>query len=120
MPTFAVRGATTADENSERAIFEATRDLLAELSAANQLEPGDIISAFFTMTPDLDAAFPARTARQLGWTQVALLDAQQPVVKGDLERCIRVLVHFNRSDSLPAHHIYLKGARSLRPDLLSE
>ena len=118
MPTLAIRGAITADANTEDAILAAARQLLVEIASSNHLVPEEVISVLFTITPDLDAAFPTRAARELGWTQVPLLDAQQPRVRGDLARCIRVLLHFQRQrapDSV--HHVYLGAARALRPDL---
>lgn len=118
MLTIAIRGATTAQANTEQAILTAARDLLDEIVRSNALIPDEVISVIFTMTHDLDAAFPTRAARELGWTQVALLDAQQPPVRGDLERCIRVMLHIRRErapDSV--HHVYLGAARTLRPDL---
>lgn len=119
MPTLAIRGATTADANTEDAILAAAQELLSEIAQSNHLVPEEVVSVIFTMTDDLDAAFPTRAARELGWTQVPLLDAMQPHVRGDLERCIRVLLHVQReraTDSI--HHIYLGAARALRPDLL--
>jgi chorismate mutase len=118
MPTHAIRGAITADANTEEAILAAAHELLTEIAGANRLIPEEVISVLFTMTPDLDAAFPTRAARELGWTQVALLDAQQPHVRGDLARCLRVLLHFQRECAPGSiHHIYLGAARTLRPDL---
>ncbi len=118
MTTFAIRGATTAAANTEQDILDAARELLTEIVRANQLAPSELISALFTLTADLDAAFPSRAARELGWTGAALLDAQQPKVRGDLPRCIRVLIHFNRAAAAQdVRHIYLGAARSLRPDL---
>jgi chorismate mutase len=74
----------------------------------------------FTLTPDLDAAYPSRAAREMGWTEVALLDAQQPRVQGDLARCIRVLIHCNlERERNELEHVYLGAARVLRPDLAS-
>ncbi len=121
MPTLAIRGAITVDANTEQAILAASRELLTEISRANHLIPAEVISVLFTMTPDLDTAFPTRAARELGWTQVALLDAQQPRVRGDLARCLRVLLHFQRECAPESiHHIYLGEARALRPDLNPE
>jgi len=61
-----IRGATTVDSNSAEAILQATRELLAAIVAANNVNPEDIASAIFTLTPYLDAAFPARSAREFG------------------------------------------------------
>jgi chorismate mutase len=115
-----IRGATTARENTRDAILDATRELLDALVQANNLCDADVASVYFTVTPDLNAAFPAAAARSLGWNDVALLDAQAPRVMNDVPRCIRVLIHWNtdRTDH-EIRHIYLHGARSLRPDRTS-
>lgn len=113
----ALRGAITADQNSESAITEATRELLVCLVERNQLSIEEIVSVFFTLTPDLNASFPARTARDLGW-DVPMLDMQEVDVPGALARCIRVLIHLNTSRSL--RHAYLRGATVLRPELERE
>ncbi|MDW8102953.1 MAG: chorismate mutase, partial [Anaerolineae bacterium] len=72
-----IRGATTVDTNSPEAILSATRELLQALVAANGLDPADLAGAIFTVTSDLNAAFPAQAARELGWTYVPLLCAQE-------------------------------------------
>lgn len=118
MPTRAIRGATVAAANSQAAILESASELLRAIMVANALAPGDLISILFTLTPDLDAAYPTRAARELGWTDIPLLDAQQPRVAGDLAHCIRVLIHCE--SARPIHeikHVYLGEAKKLRPDL---
>jgi chorismate mutase len=114
----AIRGATTASENSVEAIQEAVTELLDELEHLNTIDPEDIISATFSVTRDLDAIFPAAVARQRPrWQNVPLLDVQQMYVEGSLERCIRFLIHINTLDPLvPIHHPYLREAKHLRPD----
>lgn len=83
----------------------------------NELEPANILSAIFTVTPDLRSAFPAHAARELGWTDVALLCTMEIPVPGALERCIRVLLHVEtRLPRSRLRHVYLRGARHLRPD----
>ncbi len=114
-----IRGATTASENTVEAIRKVVTELLDEVETCNQLEPEDIISVVFTTTRDLDAIFPAAIARERpGWDHVPLLDVQQMHVEGGLERCIRVLIHFNTPNpQLEIIHIYLHQAKKLRPDL---
>jgi chorismate mutase len=112
-----IRGATTAKENTAEAILAATRELLELIVEANDLKTEDVASAIFTTTPDLATAFPARAAREMGWQDVALLDVQEMLVPGSLERCIRVLIHWNtRKSAAEIRHVYLKGAQALRPD----
>ena len=107
----AVRGAITVGANTSGAIAEATQTLLAEIARRNDLTPAEVISAFFTLTPDLTADFPARAA---GW-DVPMLDTQEIAVPGALSCCLRVLLHVDRDT--PVKHAYLRGARELRPDL---
>jgi chorismate mutase len=113
-----IRGATTVETDSVAAILEATRELLERIVGANGLAAQDVASVFFTVTPDLTAAFPARAVREMGWQHVALLDAQEMHVPGSLSRCIRVLIHWNTNKpQAEICHVYLRGATSLRPDL---
>lgn len=114
-----VRGAITVETDTPEAIYAATRELLTAILAANPgLEIEQIASAFFTLTPDLQAAFPALGARQLGWVEVPLVCSQEIAVPGSLERVLRVLLHWNTDLSQSRiQHVYLKAAARLRPDL---
>jgi len=114
----AIRGATTASENSAEAIQEAVTELLDNLEAYNPLDPEEIVSVTFSVTRDLDALFPAAIARQRAdWNNVPLLDVQQMHVEGDLKYCIRCLIHFNTlNPDVEIHHAYLRQAEILRPD----
>lgn len=118
MLTRGVRGATTVEANSPEAILDATKELLDAMIKANGLEVDNVASAFFTLTPDLNAEFPALAARELGWTNVALLCGHEMNKPGGLPMCLRILLHVNTD--LPAadiKHVYLRGARVLRPDI---
>ncbi len=113
-----LRGATTADANTREAIISATRELLTQIVAANQVEVDDVASAFFTTSPDLTAEYPAVAARQLGWHSVALMCSHEMAVPHGLPRCIRVLIHWNTDKpSTALRHIYIRDAIRLRPDL---
>lgn len=114
----AIRGATTASENSVSAIREAVSELLDELEARNQLDPEEVVSVTFSVTRDLDAIFPATVARERPrWNDIPLLDVQQMHVNGDLKYCIRCLIHFNTANpSIEINHPYLRQAETLRPD----
>jgi chorismate mutase len=112
-----IRGATTVNQNDAAEILEATDELLRTLIAANDLEPDDIVSGLFTVTRDLDAAFPARAAEEFGWNIVALLHATEIPVPGSLPKCIRLLVHaYTARTRAEIKHCYLRGATVLRPD----
>ncbi|MDS3859963.1 chorismate mutase [Thermosynechococcaceae cyanobacterium BACA0444] len=115
----AIRGATTAANNTIPAIREAVQELLDEIEAHNQLDLTEVISVTFSVTRDLDRIFPAAVARERPkWQTIPLLDVQQMYVEGGLERCIRCLIYFNTPQPQALiQHIYLRQARDLRPDL---
>ena len=114
-----VRGAVVAEQDQPEVILSAVRELLQAIIDANpQMEACDLASAWFTATDDLKSIYPARAARQIGWTQVPLMCSQEIPVPGGLEHCIRVLLHWNTSLPQSAvRHVYLGAAASLRPDL---
>ena len=110
-----IRGATVAAQNTAEAIYDATRELLSKLIEANDIQEQDVAAAFLTMTPDLNACFPAAAARQLGWNSTALMGATEVDVPGSLPRCIRVLILLN-TDKEPQQlvNLYLNGTAVLR------
>ena len=111
----AIRGAICTADNTRDTIYGATQTLLAEIIRRNELAVEDVIAAFFTMTPDLNADFPAYAARDMGWTEVAMLGAQESKVAGAPERSIRTLVL--ATGERPPRHVYLGKAAAMRPDL---
>jgi chorismate mutase len=119
MRLFALRGATTVAANDADLILEGSAELMGELMTRNALAPDDVVSCIFTVTDDLDAAFPATAARHMGFERVPLLNAREIPVPGSLPRVIRVLMHFYAPDDHRQQHVYLHEARSLRTDLES-
>ena len=116
-----IRGAITVDSNTKEEIIETMKELLITLQRENNFKIEDIVSVFFSATSDLNAAFPAQAARELGWNKVPLLDMQEIEVPGSLPRCIRILVQINCQKSLQEiKHCYLRGAKILRKDLIKE
>jgi chorismate mutase len=112
-----IRGAITVPENKKEDLRAATKELLQKIIKVNEVEISDIACILFTTTSDLNAAFPAAAARELGWTQVPLLCGHEMNVPGSLRRCLRVLVLFNtdkRNDEIV--HVYLGGAVTLRDE----
>jgi len=116
-----VRGAVTVDANTEKAILEATDELLRQMVKANGVDADDIAGVLFTVTADLNAAFPAEAGRRLpGWTHVPMMCAQEIPVPGALPRCVRILMLINTTETASeVHHVYLRDAERLRPDLTS-
>ena len=117
MRLVALRGANTVTENTAEAILKATDTLMREILSRNALESDQLVSCIFTLTPDLDAEFPAVAAREMGLSMVPLLCAREIPVPGSLPRVIRVLMHCYPPDNLEPQHVYLGAARELRLDL---
>lgn len=114
----ALRGATTVDEDDPTQITERVVELLQAMVAQNDVEHDDLISIWFTATPDIHSMFPAAAARTIGYGDVPLLCAQELDIAGATARCIRVLAHLNTPrTNAELHHVYLHGARALRDDL---
>ena len=116
-----IRGAVTVDENSKEKIWLAARQLVTKILSLNELRAENIGAIIFSMTEDLTAAFPSSAIRQLPVFQfVPLFDTREPAVKKSLPLCIRVLIltDTNKKQN-EIRHVYLGGAKNLRPDLES-
>ena len=113
----ALRGAITVDRNEADDILSATEELVRELLERNGLAAEQLVSCIFTCTDDLDAAFPAEAARNLGLSSVPLLCTREISVPGALPRVIRLLVHCHTEPEAVPRHVYLREAVTLRRDL---
>lgn len=117
----AIRGATTIKANTAAEIRSCTLELLQQIMDSNHVQAEDLISVMFTATKDIDAAYPAKYARELpGWDNVPLSCMQEMDVVGSLPLCIRVLCLADREGLTAVQHIYLREAQKLRPDLAAE
>lgn len=106
--------------NTKKDILAATKELLNDMIASNKIDTEAVACAFFTVTADLNAEFPALAARQIGWTGVPLMCAREVDVPNSLQSCIRILILFN-TDKNPEDivHVYIRGAEALRPEIES-
>lgn len=118
MAVRAVRGAIQVDADEPPAIYRAVQELLGAVLERNELKADDVISIFFTATPDLTSCFPAAGAREAGFSDVPLLCAGEIGVPGALPRTVRLLAHVEtlrpRSE---IRHAFLGAAAALRDDL---
>jgi chorismate mutase len=113
-----IRGATTVDAAESGAVAAATAELLDAVVEANGCRLDDLAAVVFTVTEDLQGSNPAAAARGHGWGSVPLLVLREHGGDSALDRCLRVLVLWNTSRSqADVRHVYLRGARALRPDL---
>jgi chorismate mutase len=114
----AVRGAVQLERDEAGHMSEQVGELLTELMERNGLTAEDLISIWFTATPDLHSDFPAVAARKLGIVDVPLICAQELDIAGAMPRVVRILAHVEtdrpRADIA---HVYLGAAAALRKDI---
>jgi len=113
----AVRGAITVESNQAEAIGAAARRLAGEVLKRNRLRTDDVVTAIFSATPDLDAAYPAAALRGRGegWDDVPMMCLAEMAVPGSLPRCLRLLLICR--GGFRARPVYIGEAARLRPDL---
>lgn len=118
MAVRAIRGATQLERDEREHLLDRVTELVRAVLRHNELTTDDLISIWFTATPDIHAEFPAYAARLIGITDVPLMGGQEIDVVGAMPRVIRMLAHVEtdwpRADVV---HVYLHGAAGLRRDL---
>lgn len=118
MAVRAIRGATQLDSDDRQHLLDSTAELVSEILRVNSVDPAQLISIWFTATPDVVSEFPALAARQLGLGDVPLMCSVEMAVTGAMPRVIRLMMHCE-TDLARAEiqHVYLRGATQLRRDL---
>ncbi|MEV7090079.1 chorismate mutase [Streptomyces sp. NPDC093085] len=118
MAVRAVRGAVQLERDEAGHMDERVRELLTAILERNGLTSDDLISVWFTATPDLHSDFPAAAARGLGIVDVPLICAQELDITGALPRVVRVLAHIeSERPKSGIAHVYLGAAAALRKDI---
>ncbi len=113
-----VRGAIQVSVNDRESILDGALELIQALVHENGIHSEKVSSVLFTVTPDLNAAFPAEVRTQIGWNLVPFLCGQEIPVPGSLQRLVRILILFETDrDQKEICHLYLGEAATLRPDL---
>ena len=114
-----IRGAATVDENSREKIWLTARQLVTEILSRNKLQSENVGAIIFSSTEDLTAAFPTAGVRQLpALSLIPLFDTREPAIENSLPMCLRVLILADVDKKQnEVRHVYLGGAKNLRPDL---
>jgi chorismate mutase len=109
MRLIGIRGATMLQKNDAVEMKAAVIELLKESLDKNNVKNEDLVSIIFTTTEDLNCAFPAASAREIGLGDVP---------PGAPKLVVRILIHtYSDLDRKDVTHIYLRGAEILRQDL---
>ena len=118
MAVRAVRGAVQLEKDEAGHMDEQVGALLTAIMERNELTADDLISIWFTATPDLHSDFPAAAARKLGIVDVPLICAQELDIEGAMPRVVRILAHIESDRSrTEINHVYLGTAAALRKDI---
>jgi len=116
-----IRGATQLAVDTADEMDSAVTELLEQMLIKNQVESESIASILFTATNDVHSIFPATAARKLDLADVPLICAQELDITGGLPLAIRVLLHANtEKKQSEIEHVFLRGAKVLRPDIASK
>ncbi len=111
----AIRGATTIEKDKPEYIRAETKKLLNEIVDKNDIAIDDIVCIMFSLTADIKCMYPAKAAREAGFTSCALFSMQEPEISGSLPLCIRVMILVNKD--IRPKFVYLNKAKILRSDL---
>lgn len=118
MATRAIRGATQLKVDERSDLLKATAELVTKVLHENSLQASDLISVWFSATPDITSEFPAVAARELGLGDVPLMCCVEMDVKEAMPRIIRLMMHVEtKLERSEIQHVYLRGAQGLRADL---
>lgn len=118
MAVRAIRGAIQLESDERAHLLKSTAELVTKVLHENELETADLISIWFSATPDIVSEFPALAARELGLGDVPLMCAVEMDVAGAMPRVIRLMMHVETKKARSEiKHVYLRGAQNLRADL---
>lgn len=113
-----IRGATTITADEPEEIRKAVKELLDQTVSRNGLHQDEILSIVFSSTSDIHSYYPAKAAREAGYSSSPLFSSQEPDIEGGLPLCIRVMLFVEKN--IEPHHVYLRGARVLRKDIATK
>lgn len=112
-----IRGATTIEKDCREHISRAVKELLDEVFAVNSLAKEEVSGFLFSVTSDIHAYHPAKSAREAGYDFAPLFACVEPDIDGGLKRCIRLMLFTNLKDGRKVRHVYQKEAKTLRKDI---
>ncbi|CDH07243.1 conserved hypothetical protein [Xenorhabdus bovienii str. oregonense] len=112
----AIRGAVQVAADTPEQIAKSTLSMMKEIISLNLLHSTNLVSFFFTITPDLTSELPPLVMREAGWNDVPTLCAAELPTAMMIPRVIRVLVHVEwPHHSSEPRHVYLPGTTAARP-----
>lgn len=111
----AIRGATTIKSDSAEEIKFAVKTLLDEIITKNNVPKEQLICIMFSSTDDIKSYYPAKAARECGYSSIPLYSSQEPNIEDSLKMCIRVMILVDTKNK-PVH-VYQNEAKILRKDL---
>jgi len=121
MKQYAIRGATTIAKNETQDIKNESIELIKQMMSVNDVQKNDCVYLKCSITTDITRAHPAKFIRESGFIgETPLFSCNEPEIENQLKLCIRLMLLIQKDDNenFKANHIYLNGAKTLRPDLV--
>ena len=112
-----IRGATTIEKDCREHISRAVKELLNEVFSVNSLAKEEVSGFLFSVTSDIHAYHPAKSAREAGYDFAPLFACVEPDIDGGLKFCIRLMLFTDLKDGRKVRHVYQKEAKTLRKDI---
>ena len=114
----ALRGAISCSADTHQEISSSACELFSQLLSSNGISQTDIVFLLISHTNDLRSLNSATALRRAGLcTGVPLFCVQEADIENSLPHIIRMMV-CTEANIEKIHHIYLKEAIKLRPDLV--
>lgn len=115
---FAVRGATSAENNTE-SIIESVTELYRQMLAENAVTESQLVSLEISITGDITALNPATALRMKNLAaDVPLFCMQEPVYESSVPHIIRFLLYYYGDKNAQPKSVYLKNAAHLKSSML--
>ena len=115
----AIRAAITISNNTVEEIKSNSILLFKETINKNKLDISNIVSIIFSCTDDITKAYPGKFIREyFSLDDVGIMHFNEMKVENSLKLCIRILLLADLPINTNVQHIYLKGAKNLRKDLI--
>ena len=113
----AIRGATTLVSDTAEEVRKKVGEMLLQIVSENKLNMSDIICIMLSSTSDIHSIYPAKAAREAGFSSCPLYSSLEPDMDGSLALCVRVMLLVETDK--PVKHVYLHKAKALRKDIAS-
>lgn len=118
---YAIRGATTLNNDSAGEMDEKIALLFSAILDENKISEEDIAYILLSQTSDLRKSNAASSLRRSNYcSKTPLFCLNEAEVDNALEKCVRIMVVVGHEAKSEIKMVYQGKAKALRPDLVKE